>query len=143
GAAFLVVAIGALLWGFVRLARAGRAGVWERTAAVAAGGAFLAWLAHTSVDWLHLLPGVTGIALAAGAVLCAPWQRRDAWAIHSSPVAVGAVAVVAVIAVAGALAVARPVLADHALLQARRELRSDPRAALQKANEALTRNRYD
>jgi O-antigen ligase len=143
GAAALALALLALLAGFVRLARIGRAGLWERTAAVAAGGAFLAWLAQTSVDWLHLLPGVTGIALAAASVLCAPWLRRDAWAIDSRAAAVAAAAVVALVAVAGALAVARPVLADHALSQARRQLRSDPRSALHNANEALTLNRYD
>jgi hypothetical protein len=143
GAAALALALLALLAGFVRLARAGRDGVWERTLAVAAGGAFLAWLAQTSVDWLHLLPGVTGIALAAAAVLCAPWQRREAWAIDSRVVAGAAVAVVGLVAVAGALAVARPVLADRALTQARHELRSDPRSALQKANEALAFNPYD
>jgi hypothetical protein len=143
GAAALALVLLAVLAGFVRLARAGRAGVWERTAAVAAGGAFLAWLAQTSVDWLHLLPGVTGIALGAAAVLCAPWLRRDLWAIHSSAAAIGAVAFVAVAAVAGALAIARPVLAEHALSQSRHQLRSDPRAALQKANDALVLDRYD
>ena len=30
---------------------------------------FVAWLAQTSVDWMHLLPGLTAIALAAAAVL--------------------------------------------------------------------------
>ena len=29
-------------------------------------GAFVAWLVQTSVDWLHLLPGVTAVALARG-----------------------------------------------------------------------------
>ena len=28
-----------------------------------AGGVFLVWLVHTRVDWLHLIPGVTGMAL--------------------------------------------------------------------------------
>ena len=48
------------------------AGEWSRLeveyepvhATVAAGGIAIAWLAQTSVDWLHLLPGVTGAALS-------------------------------------------------------------------------------
>jgi hypothetical protein len=46
---------------------------------VAALGVFTAWLAATSVDWLYDIPGLTGMALLAGAILVAPAEReRDA-----------------------------------------------------------------
>ena len=40
-----------------------------QTLMVAAVGGVTAWLVQTSVDWLHLLPGVSMIALALAAVL--------------------------------------------------------------------------
>ena len=49
-----------------------------RGLAVAAGGTFAVWLVHTSVDWLHLIPGLTGIALCSAAVLVGPWTRPRA-----------------------------------------------------------------
>ena len=48
-----------------------------RFLAVAATGAVAAWLVHTSVDWIHLLPGVTGVALAFAAVLLMRRQPRQ------------------------------------------------------------------
>jgi O-antigen ligase len=142
GGVALLVLLLAVLTGFVRLARAGRTGAWERAMAVAAGGTFVAWLAHTSVDWLHLLSGVTGIALGSAAVLCIPWPRRAGWSITGRTVAAATVvAVVAATAALGAVMIARPVLAQHAQTQARDLLRSDPRAALRKADQALTLNR--
>jgi hypothetical protein len=51
-----------------------------RTAMVAATGVTVVWLVSTSGDWMHLLPGVTAMALIAIAVLCRPTARevRDA-----------------------------------------------------------------
>ena len=68
GLLLLVLFVGAVLGGFVRRARAGVHDPVERGLAVGAGGVFLVWLVHTSVDWLHLIPGLTGIALCAAAV---------------------------------------------------------------------------
>ena len=53
----LLAFVGAVFAGLWRTARRGVVSPGRRVAAVAAGGAFSAWLAHTSVDWLHLLPG--------------------------------------------------------------------------------------
>lgn len=39
---------------------------------IAALGVFTAWLAATSVDWLYDIPGLTGMALLAAAILVAP-----------------------------------------------------------------------
>lgn len=48
----------------------------EHTAAGLGGAAvLLVWLVQTSVDWLHLLPGVTAVALAA-VILTAPHPGR-------------------------------------------------------------------
>ncbi len=44
---------------------------------VAALGVATAWFVHTSVDWIHLLPGLTGVALVGATVLIRP-VRNDA-----------------------------------------------------------------
>ena len=83
---------------------------------VAAAGTFVTWLVHTSVDWLHVIPGVTGIALFAGAVLVAPWAReRGSRASGGHAVAV---ALCALLSAAGALTVGRAALADRYRSQA-------------------------
>ena len=48
-----------------------RRGSWRWPAPAAVG----AWLAHTSVDWLHLLPGVTGVALGSARCCCCAARR--------------------------------------------------------------------
>jgi len=139
GALALLAVIGAVLAGLWSQARAARDSVAARLVAVAAGGAFLAWLTHTSVDWLHNLPGVTGIALCAAAALVAPWSRGP-----RSPRVTGAriVAVVAVClaVVAAAYSVGRLAVADQYRIDARDHLRSDPLEALRLANQSLAFN---
>jgi hypothetical protein len=131
-----VGAVGAALW---RTARRGRVSPGRRVLAVAAGGAFAAWLAHTSVDWLHLLPGVTGIALCAAAGLLAPWSRIA----PSRALATGriiALGLTAVAVLAAADLVGRLALADHDRLQSRAHLTADPVRALRLANDSLALN---
>jgi tetratricopeptide (TPR) repeat protein len=139
GALALLAFIGAVLAGLWSQARAARDSAAARLVAVAAGGAFLAWLTHTSVDWLHNLPGVTGIALCAAAALVAPWSRGT-----RSPRITGAriVAVVAVClaVVAAAYSVGRLAVADQYRIDARDHLRSDPVEALRLANQSLAFN---
>ena len=139
GGLLLLAFVGAVLAGFWRLSRLGRESRTRRTLAVAAGGAFVAWLAHTSVDWLHNIPGVTGIALCAAAALVAPWTRhaRGGWVTSSRIVAV---ALVAVVAVAAADSVGTLALADRDRIEARDTLRSDPVEALRLSNESLALN---
>ena len=107
--------------------------------AVAAGGAFVAWFMHTSVDWLHNIPGVTGVALCAAAALLAPWSRsvqtRGFTTARAFAVAGAAVAVIVAADVTGRIA-----YADHLRIQGRNELRSDPIEALRDANRALALN---
>jgi O-Antigen ligase len=133
--AFLV-AVFAALW-----RQAGGAGesTARRLVAVAAGGAFVAWLTHTSVDWLHNLPGVTGVALCAAAALVAPWTSRPSGR-RVTGARVVAAAVVAVVVLAAAYSVGRLAVADQYRIDARDHLRADPVEALRLANQSLAFN---
>ena len=128
GALLLAIAIGALLVALVIRARARCTGV-----ALAAGGVLVAWLAYTSVDWLHLLPGVTGIALASGAALCVPADRPA----RRGPLGLGVIVAGVVLAAVAAVTIARPMLALHEQTQARALLDRSPEQALAKANASL------
>jgi tetratricopeptide (TPR) repeat protein len=139
GALALLAFVGAVFTGLWTLARRATDSAAPRLVAVAAGGAFVAWLAHTSVDWLHNLPGVTGIALCAGAALVAPWSRRlSGRGITSARIV--AVAAVAVLALAAAYSVGRLAIADQYRIDARDQLSSDPVEALRLANQSLAFN---
>jgi len=135
GLAALALFIIAVLAGFARRARAARSSLEERGLAVAAGGAFLVWLLHTSVDWLHLIPGVTGLALAFAAVLVGPWRSS---AVGSATVTRRAVVLACtVLIVVGAVLVGRSALADSYSSDARDLLDSAPARAIAKANDSL------
>jgi hypothetical protein len=135
----LAVFVAAVLGGLWRMARRGRNSPGRAMLAVAAGGAFVAWLGHTSVDWLHNLPGVTGVALCAAAALLAPWSRRPGRGGLSTP-RVLAVVIAVVAVVAATDSIGRLVAAEHYRASGTRELRSDPIAALADANRALSLN---
>jgi Flp pilus assembly protein TadD len=68
---FVCFVVGAA-WGAFRMAKRARTSALSRALMVAALGAFVAWLVQTSVDWMHLLPGLTAIALMGAAVLVSP-----------------------------------------------------------------------
>jgi tetratricopeptide (TPR) repeat protein len=127
------------MYGFVRLASAARRSPAEAGMAVAAGGMFLVWLVHTSVDWIHLIPGVTGAALAAAAVLLSPWGRA-APAVGRSVVHKLVAAACVVLVVAAALFLGRATLADRAAQDAAAHVTMDPRAALADTSKALSLN---
>jgi tetratricopeptide (TPR) repeat protein len=137
GMLFLLLFVGAVLAGLWRQSRRARRLPERRVVAVAAGGAFVAWLAHTSVDWLHNLPGVTGVALCAAAALVSPWARRRGTSISARIVAVG---LVGLAAVAAADAAGRLAYAEKDRMDARDSLRSDPVDALRLANQSLSLN---
>ena len=140
---------GAALAGLIRRSRRARDDPGERLLAIAAGGTFAAWLAHTSADWLHLIPGVTGIALCSAVALVvagrsgtadggeraaarsAAARRGRATAGH------GAVAVAIAALAGGAFLIAAPLLADRRTTTAQDLLAEDPRAALREAQLAL------
>ena len=139
GFLLLALFVGAVVTGLWRQSRHARSSPNRRMVAVAAGGAFVAWLAHTSVDWLHNIPGVTGIAVCAAAALVSPWTGR----IRTGGVTTArilAVALAAVAAVAAADSVGRLALADKERVDARDTLDSDPIEALRLANESLALN---
>jgi O-antigen ligase len=108
-----------------------RSGPTARMLTVAAAGAFTAWFVHTSVDWLQLMPGLTGIALAGAAVLTGDEAGGARRRLVSWPVLVAAVAVVAV----GAAFLVRQTLADAYNISGRHD--RAPRAAIADANRAL------
>ena len=135
GIAALALFLIAVLAGFARRARAARHSLEERGLAVAAGGAFLVWLLHTSVDWLHLIPGITGLALAFAAVLVGPWRRPAA----ERATTLRRVAVLAstVVIVLGAVLVGRAAMAEKYRSDARDALAVSPVSAISKANDSL------
>jgi len=146
GAFFVAVAIGA--W---KRAAATRTNPMEIGVTVAALGMFTVWLAQTSVDWLHLIPGLTGVALGAAAVLLRrepevheTGRREDA----SRATAASGLRPVPAIALAGAvligalaiLFVGRATLSEHLRSNARSELATQPAKALSSASESLSLN---
>jgi hypothetical protein len=138
GGLALIAFIGAVLAGFWRASRRAGEDRGVRVITVAAGGSFVAWLVHTSVDWLHLLPGVTGIALCGAAMLLSPWMRpvpRD-W----SRARILATAGVAVVLLFAALTVGRFAAAEKLRLDGRDKVASEPVEALRLANRSLALN---
>ncbi|MBA2506264.1 MAG: O-antigen ligase family protein [Thermoleophilaceae bacterium] len=133
----LLAFVGAVGWGFLALCR--REDVLQRIGVlVASGGIFLMWLAHTSVDWLHVIPGVTGMAIAAAAVILSSWSRELAVG-RGARVALGVG--VALCLVLGAVIAVRLAVADNRRGGAEDALASgDARVALRRANAALGLN---
>jgi hypothetical protein len=107
---------------------------------VTAIGMFVVWLAQTSVDWLHLIPGLTGIALGAAAILLLPLEPRVERS--SRLVAIPALATAAVIAlgVAAVVFIGRPTLALHFQEEAQDQVAARPLHALKEADESLSLN---
>jgi O-antigen ligase len=129
-AAFLVaVAVG--LWRRARSRLPGSAAL-----TVAAGGAFLAWLGASAVDWVHLFPGLAGIALAAAAVLVIDDRLVPAPPAGRRGLAVAGVAVT--LAAVAAFGLARLGLADRYRADASDTVASDPLAALTDTSKSLS-----
>jgi len=135
----LLAFLGAVAGGFVRRARAARTSEVDLGLAVAGGGMVLVWLIHTSVDWLHLIPGVTGIALCGAAVLVAPWKRAEG-ARSRSPLRLAVIGACALLVVFGATLVGKSALADKYRSDSQALAAADPRAALIKAEDSLSLN---
>jgi O-antigen ligase len=108
----------------------------ERLLAVGGLGAFAWWLLQTSVDWMHLLPGLTCVALVS-AVVALPRRSPTAAADapSSRPLAITA-AMVVVICLAAA-GVGRTTLASFLLEDARSALPEDPAKAIDRSRAAL------
>jgi tetratricopeptide (TPR) repeat protein len=136
GALLLLAFLGAVAVGFVQTVRRASEDRLARALAVAAGGAFMAWLVQASVDWVQLIPGVTGIALAAAAALYRPRQStRMPGSVWPRVALIGSVAAVAVV---GALAIAPRMFSLDAQDAAQAALaREDSRTAARDATKAL------
>jgi tetratricopeptide (TPR) repeat protein len=144
GAGLLALFMFGVGWGVWRTARRATASPTAHGLAVAATGMVGAWLVHTSVDWVHLLPGVTAMALVAVVTLVrvtgAPAQRSGSGVGRMrSRVAVAAVVAVA-ITVAG-VSLSRQGMADRYRVKAERALRADPAEALRQADRSLRLDR--
>ena len=133
----LALFVGAVLFGLARRCGGARADPGSAAIAVGAGGTFLFWLVHTSVDWLHLIPGATGLALCAAACLVAPW-RESAGPNRRTWLAVALASLVVVLG--GVVLVGRATLADHYRTQAEQALDSDPLASLEEVDHSLALN---
>jgi UDP-GlcNAc:undecaprenyl-phosphate GlcNAc-1-phosphate transferase len=134
GAVALVAFLGALGWGAAR---------WRRSSAVAVGaiGILAAWLAHTSVDWLHLIPGVTAIALVAAAALLCGGDAQPAAAARSASLRparrILLAGAAATLLVGTGVALSRQGLAERYRSAAQAALARDPARALVEADRWL------
>jgi hypothetical protein len=142
GGLLLAAFVAAVSVGMWRWSRAGPARNREIGLGLGAAGMFLVWLAQTSVDWLHLIPGLTGLALGGAAILLSrPGLASDGArgaGLGRIPIA-GVVGIVA-LAAAAIVLVGRPTLALHYRTEAQGELRSDPRRALDTVHDSLSLN---
>jgi len=132
------------------------AGTWRRIrgggrapVVVAGLGVVTAWLVHTSVDWMHLLPGLTGVALLGAAVLLRPAgdEQEDAEpdeaVVATRPRAArlaSALAIGIAITIA-AVSLSRQGLSELYVDRAQSALAGDPARALVEANRALRLDR--
>jgi O-Antigen ligase len=130
----------AVFTGLWRRARAARRQGAETGLTVAAAGVLVVWLAQTSVDWLHLIPGVTGIALGAAAILLLRPNSNGETAMGLRSIPPLGTVVVLVLAVIAIVFIGRPTLAEHLRAEAQDELRSHPVAALDTVEESLSLN---
>jgi O-antigen ligase len=148
GGVLLALLLGGVVLGARRLRTAARESRQARAVMVAATGVAVVWLVDTSGDWMHLLPGVTAIALAAIAVLCrvgggdaettpsAGAARAGATARSRLPSLAVAATVAVVLAIGGA-SLLRAKLTQIYISSARSELAKNPAAAIKDAGRAL------
>ncbi len=142
GGALFALFVGGVGLGARRIGRVARIDGPTRTVAVAAVGGTTAWLVHTSVDWMHIIPGVTAMALCLVAVLV---RRRESGPLALTPRAklaprgggaFLAFGVAAIVVVAGA-SLARQGLSDHYRAAAFAALPDRPTEALRDADRSL------
>jgi hypothetical protein len=140
GAALLgafLVAVFLGVWRRSREARLSEPGVGLTVAAI---GIFVVWLAQTSVDWLHLIPGLTGIALGAAAILLRSLRPRQDQAADLFPIPTPVVVVALALAVVAIVFTGRPTLAQHLRGEAQDEVATSPVQALDTVEESLSLN---
>lgn len=135
GTFLLAVFLGA--WKRSREVHLGEPGIGLTVAAI---GIFVVWLAQTSVDWLHLIPGLTGIALGGAAILLRSLRPKQDRGADLFPVPTPAVVVALALAVVAIVFIGRPTLAQHLRSEAQDEAATSPVKALGKVAESLSLN---
>jgi O-Antigen ligase len=135
-AAFLV-AVFAGAWRRSRALRLGQPGIAVVAAAL---GTFTVWLGQTSVDWLHLIPGLTGLALGAAAILLLPPEPEVECGPRLRRIPVAATIAIVLAGIAAVVFIGRPTMALHLQTQAGEEVATQPLQALDKVGESLSLN---
>ncbi len=140
GGVLLLGFVGAASWSVVRRRGPTVAGA-DLTVLVVGAGVFSVWLVHTSIDWLHNLPGVTGMALLGLALIVVrpqpaadrprPGKAYRRWLPLAAAVPLLALA---------AGSVGRALAADAYLRQAKGHLPGRPDLALRDARRSLDLN---
>ncbi|MEJ7891586.1 MAG: O-antigen ligase family protein [Solirubrobacteraceae bacterium] len=121
----------------------------DRWLVVSAAGTAVGWTLHTATDWLHLLPGLVAIVLAAIAILAAV----DGWDDDRPPplpkpaskrrLLLGLGVVGAALVAFGAASVARVTIADLYRESAQGALPGDPDTTISRARETIELNGDD
>jgi hypothetical protein len=123
------------------LRKAARRSPAARTTMVAATGIAVVWLVDTSGDWMHLIPGVSAVALLAIAILCrgAGIERAsvDTSARPRRLPQLAGVAAITLAMVIGGASLLRADVVRRYLDNARAELATNPAAAVTDAGRAL------
>jgi O-antigen ligase len=140
GFALLVALAAVVAAGVMRGARRARGDPAARGVVVAALGVVTLFVLQTSVDWLHLLPGLALVALAAMAAFVG-MLGDDRPSVPLGRPVVRPVLVAASIVLVASLGVVW--LADHKRQDASAQLASDPTAALASAKQAVRLDRGD
>jgi UDP-GlcNAc:undecaprenyl-phosphate GlcNAc-1-phosphate transferase len=146
GGLMLAAWLAAIVWGMARALR--RRDVLDRHIVLAASGIFVAWLTQTSADWLHLLPGLTGVALVAAATLVGLGARRDDARPAGSPrrrrvgssrlLGRAGLALAGACVLLGLVSLSRQALAEHYRTRAQESLaRAAPADALELTNRSI------
>jgi UDP-GlcNAc:undecaprenyl-phosphate GlcNAc-1-phosphate transferase len=130
GICLLALALVGIGWGAWRARRV------SGTAA-ACVGVVVAWLVHASVDWIHLLPGVTAVALVAAAALVYGGEQPPTRSSDRRRGRAIAAVVAATVVVISAVSLTRQALTERYQDRARAALAADPARAIQEADRAL------
>jgi O-antigen ligase/polysaccharide polymerase Wzy-like membrane protein/tetratricopeptide repeat protein len=140
GAILLAGFLVAVFLGAWKRSRALRPGEPGAAVILAAIGTFVVWLAQTSVDWLHLIPGLTGIALGAAAILLSPLDPKRERGPRRFGIPAPATVVVVALGAVAIVFVGRPTLALHLQREAQSEAATRPERALDRIEESLSLN---
>jgi UDP-GlcNAc:undecaprenyl-phosphate/decaprenyl-phosphate GlcNAc-1-phosphate transferase len=148
GALLLGAFIAGVGWGALRMRRTASRAPLVRALMVGGLGSFTAWFVQASVDWMQLLPGLTGIALAAAVLLVWP-RAQPVTALQAGrraslgralagrrTLALGASAIVVALIVSGA-SLSRQGLSDLFRSRAQSELDTNQSAAIADADRSL------